>query len=172
MVSENTENEEITEDKEKKVSRRNFLGMIWAGLGGITVIEVGGMMLAYMKPRLAEGDFGSVITAGQVDDFPPGSVTPVTNGKFYLSRLEDGGFLAIYQRCTHLGCSVPFIQAEGKFVCPCHNSQFDPTGELLNPPAPRPLDIFPVIIEDGMVKVDTGKTITRNQFDSSQVVYP
>lgn len=172
MVSNTSQDNKVTEDNDTKVSRRNFLGMVWAGLGGLTVLEIGGMILAYMKPRLAEGDFGSIITVGPVVDFPPGSVTPVTNGRFYLSRLKDGGFLAVYQRCTHLGCVVPFVQAEGKFICPCHNSQFDATGELLNPPAPRPLDLFPVLIEDGIVKVDTGNTISRNQFDPSQVVHP
>ncbi|MBN1848905.1 MAG: Rieske (2Fe-2S) protein [Deltaproteobacteria bacterium] len=171
MVEETYQDENISDDGDKKVTRRNFLGMIWIGLGGIAALELGGMVLAYMKPRLAEGDFGSILTVGPIDDFPPGSVTPVTNGKFYLSRLKDGGFLAIYQKCTHLGCSVPFVQTEGKFICPCHNSQFDDTGELLNPPAPRPLDLFPVLIEDGIVKVDTGKIISRNHFDPSQVVY-
>lgn len=167
----NSQNNEIAEGDDTKVSRRNFIGMIWAGLGGIAALEIGVILLAYMKPRLAEGDFGSILTVGPINDFPPGSVTPVTNGRFYLSRLGDGGFMAIYQRCTHLGCSVPFMQTEGKFICPCHNSQFDATGEILNPPAPRPLDIFPVLIEDGIVKVDTGKIISRNQFDPSQVVY-
>jgi len=166
-----SQNNETTKGEDTQVSRRNFMGMIWAGLGGITALEIGGILLAYMKPRLAEGDFGSIITVGPTDDFPPKSVTPVTNGRFYLSRLEDGGFLAIYQRCTHLGCSVPFMQTEGKFICPCHNSQFDATGEILNPPAPRPLDLFPILIENGIVKVDTRKTISRNQFDPSQVVY-
>jgi len=171
MAEEPYQDENISEDRETKVSRRNFLGMIWAGLSGIAALEVGGIVLAYMKPRLAEGDFGSIITVGPVEDFPPGSVTPVTNGKFYLSRLKDKGFLAIYQKCTHLGCSVPYLQTEGRFICPCHNSQFDSTGELLNPPAPRPLDLFPVLIEEGLIKVDTGKVISRNQFDRSQVVY-
>jgi cytochrome b6-f complex iron-sulfur subunit len=171
MVEEPDQNEKISDDRDIKVSRRNFLGMIWVGLSGIAALEIGGMVLAYMRPRLARGDFGSMITVGPIDDFPPGSVTPVTNGKFYLSRLKDSGFLAIYKKCTHLGCSVPFVQTEGKFVCPCHNSQFDDTGELLNPPAPRPLDLFPVLIEDGIVKVDTGKIISRNHFDPSQVVY-
>ncbi|MBN1146689.1 MAG: Rieske (2Fe-2S) protein [Anaerolineales bacterium] len=156
---------------EKQVSRRDVLKLAWTGLGALALAEMGGIALAYTQPRLAEGDFGSVINVGAVDDFPPGSVTHVPNGRFYLARLEDGGFLAIYQRCTHLGCNVPWDQAQGAFICPCHNSQFDSTGDVLNPPAPRPLDIFPVIIEAGLVKVDTGSPTTRQDFDSSQVVY-
>jgi cytochrome b6-f complex iron-sulfur subunit len=95
----------------------------------------------------------------------------VPNGRFYVSRLPDGGFLALYQRCTHLGCSVPWDQVEERFVCPCHSSQFTPDGAVLNPPAPRPLDLFSVRIADGRVLVDTGKPLARQAFDLSQVVY-
>ncbi|MEW5870011.1 MAG: Rieske 2Fe-2S domain-containing protein [Chloroflexota bacterium] len=157
--------------EEKKVTRRDALKTIWVGLGGLAILELGGLSLAYMQPRLTEGEFGGVITAGAVDEFPPSSVTYVPNGRFYLSRLQDGGFLAIHQRCTHLGCNVPWDQTQGAFVCPCHNSQFAPTGDVLNPPAPRPLDLFAVQIVDGMVMVDTGKTISRQNFETEQVVY-
>jgi len=40
----------------------------------------------------------------------------------------------------------------------------------LSPPAPRPLDIFPVRIENNIVKVDVRKAIKRQSFVSSQVV--
>ena len=162
---------ETTKSSKPKLNRRNFLQIVWGAVGGLVALEIGGISLAYMQPRLAEGEFGNLITAGEVDVFPPGSVTHISNGRFYLTRLEDGGFLALYQRCTHLGCSVPWDQAEGKFICPCHNSQFTADGNVLNPPAPRPLDLFPVTIQDGMVKVDTSAPITRKDFDPSQAVY-
>jgi cytochrome b6-f complex iron-sulfur subunit len=155
-----------------KVSRGDALKTIWLALGGLVSLEITGLGFAYMQPRLAEGEFGSLIQVGAVDNFPAGSVTHVPNGRFYLSRLQDGGFLAIYQRCTHLGCNVPWDQAQGAFVCPCHNSQFTQEGDLLTPPAPRPLDLFQVIIEDGQVKVDTSSPLPRQKFDSAQVVYP
>ena len=154
-----------------KPTRRDFLNILWLGLGGAVTLEMGELTLAYVQPRLAEGEFGSIISVGMVGEFPPGSVTHIPNGRFYLSRLQDGGFLAIYQRCTHLGCNVPWDQVQGKFVCPCHNSQFTVDGEVLNPPAPRPLDLFAITIEDGMIKVDTGHLIERDRYDPSQVVY-
>ncbi|HNT25030.1 MAG TPA: Rieske (2Fe-2S) protein [Anaerolineales bacterium] len=161
----------IDQQSNAKASRRDFLKLTWAALGGLAAIEIGGLALAYMQPRLAEGEFGGQIIAGKVDDFPPGSVSHIPNGRFYLARLADGGFLAIYQRCTHLGCNVPWDQTQAAFICPCHNSQFTPEGELINPPAPRPLDIFPISIQDGEVIVDTGQPIQRQHFEPSQVVY-
>ncbi len=154
-----------------KIHRRDFLKITWAALGGLALLELGGLSLAYMQPRLAEGEFGGQINVGNMDDFPPGSVSHISNGRFYLARLPDGGFLALYQRCTHLGCNVPWDQAQNAFICPCHNSQFTTTGDLVNPPAPRPLDLFPILIQDGQVIVDTGRPIQRQHFDPSQVVY-
>ena len=154
-----------------KVSRRDYLKLSWAALAGLATVEIGLLSLAYMQPRLAEGEFGGQIVAGKVDDFPPGSVSHISNGRFYLVRLADGGFLALYQRCTHLGCNVPWDQAQGAFICPCHNSQFTTQGELVNPPAPRPLDLFQITIQDDQVIVDTSQPLQRQGFDPSQVVY-
>jgi len=157
--------------QETQTSRRDFLKIAWGAVGAVALAEVGGMALAFSQPRVAEGSFGSVITAGHVDEFPPGSVTPFNAGRFFLSRLADGGFMALYRKCTHLGCAVPWDPASGQFVCPCHSAVFDAGGDVVDPPAPRPLDLFPVAIEDGMVKVDTGAAIQRDKFDPSQVVY-
>jgi cytochrome b6-f complex iron-sulfur subunit len=154
------------------LSRRDFLKISWAFLGGVTVLETAGVFLAYLQPRLVEGEFGSIITAGLVDDFPPNSVTHIPNGRFYVVRIGDGGFLAVYHRCTHLGCTVPWDSTAQKFICPCHNSQFDQQGTVENPPAPRPLDLFALTIEDGEVKVDTGNLIQRQSYEMAQVVYP
>lgn len=154
-----------------ETTRRDFLKLAWTGLGALVTLEAGAMAVTFSLPRIAEGDFGSVLTAGQVDDFPPNSVTSFNPGRFYLSRLDDGGFLALYRKCTHLGCTVPWEQTKNQFMCPCHASAFDARGDVLNPPAPRALDLFPVIIEDGLVKVDTSTVIQRDKFDPSQVVY-
>jgi cytochrome b6-f complex iron-sulfur subunit len=161
-----------TTEQSVPASRRDFLKMAWVGLGTLAFAEAGAMAITFSLPRLGQGDFGGIITVGAVDDFPPNSVTPFNQGRFYLSRLADGGFLALYRKCTHLGCSVPWEQAQNQFVCPCHASTFNAKGDVLNPPAPRALDLFPVIIEDGIVKVDTGTVSQRDKFDPLQVVYP
>lgn len=157
---------------DQSVNRRDFIKLGWLAVGGVVALEMGAITLAYLQPRIADGEFGSLITAGTVDDFPPGSVTHIQNGRFYLSRLPDGGFMALYQRCTHLGCNLPWDQAAGAFICPCHSSQFNAEGAVLNPPAPRPLDLFLITIENGEVKVDTSTPISRQAYDPSQVVYP
>lgn len=157
--------------KNQPLTRRSFIKTAWATLGSLALVESGMLVTAYLQPGKAEGEFGGIITAGKIDDFPPGSVTYIPAGRFYLSRLADGGFLAIHQRCTHLGCSVPWDQTQNRFVCPCHSSQFTPEGDVINPPAPQALDIFPVILEDGLVKVDTANPVRRQNYEVAQVVY-
>jgi cytochrome b6-f complex iron-sulfur subunit len=160
-----------TTPQSKNISRRDFGKLAIGALGGLVAIEAAIVGFGYAAPRVGEGQFGSVITCGQVTEFPNGSVTPFNEGRFYLVRLQDGGFLALYRKCTHLGCAVPWDAAKSMFVCPCHASEFDDTGALKNPPAPRPLDLFKISIEGGAVKVDTGTPIQRDHYDPSQVVY-
>jgi quinol---cytochrome c reductase iron-sulfur subunit, bacillus type len=58
--------------------------------------------------------------------------------------------------CPHLGCEVPWNPQEGKFMCPCHGSQFAPDGSLLQGPALRGMDTLPVKVEkeDLMVRYE------------------
>jgi cytochrome b6-f complex iron-sulfur subunit len=124
-----------------------------------------------MKPRSNEGQFGGMVTAGTVDSFPPASVTEFPDGRFYLVRAANGGFLAVYRRCTHLGCTVSWEPEQNSFFCPCHASTFDMHGEVENPPAPRALDTFPVQIEASHVLVDTSHIQSRDGFAPEQLAY-
>jgi cytochrome b6-f complex iron-sulfur subunit len=114
----------------------------------------------------------TIFTAGPVAQFAPSSVTAFPQGRFYLVRLAEGGFLALNRSCTHLGCTVPWVEEDQRFACPCHASVFDITGQVLGPPATRALDLLPVRIENQVVKVDLGQTIKRTAFDPAQVAKP
>ncbi len=155
----------------EELSRRGFLKMGWAGLGVLVLGETAFIGFKFFAPRVAEGEFGGVFTVGSVEDFPPGSVTPFNEGRFYLVRLMDGGFLAVYRQCTHLGCAVPWDAEKQRFVCPCHGSEFEMDGEVLNAPAPRPLDLFAIYIEGGEINVDTGDKTERDNTDQNSAVY-
>jgi cytochrome b6-f complex iron-sulfur subunit len=132
-------------------------------------------VVAFLRPRgtsASTSDTDSIIEAGPVSNFERESVTAFVLGKFYLCRLKDGGFLAISRRCTHLGCTVPWVETEKAFACPCHASTFNIKGEVQSAPAPRPLDLYRVYIENDIVKVDTRTINRRGSFRLEQVVYP
>jgi cytochrome b6-f complex iron-sulfur subunit len=156
-------------------SRRSFLNKIWVGLGIVALLELAGLVVMYLRPvkrRAKSSESGTIIEAGPVESFRPYSVTAFVRGKFYLCRLEDGGFLAISRKCTHLGCTVPWLDKEKRFACPCHGSSFDIKGGVISPPAPRALDLYNLFIENNILKVDTGRRIKRSEFCADQVVYP
>jgi cytochrome b6-f complex iron-sulfur subunit len=153
------------------LSRRDFMGLSWRIAGALVLGESAYLGLRFLSSRKAEGVFGRIVTAGVVNDFPPGTITPFDQERFFLVRFEDGGFLALSTKCTHLACVVAWNEGEGRFSCPCHGSEFERNGTVINPPAPRPLDRFAVTIEDDRVQVDTGKPIQRNRADPDDLVH-
>jgi len=153
-------------------ARRTFLSRLWKALGILAALEAFAVVAAYLAPRKEGGGRGAAtVVAGPVAEFTPASVRPFPAGKFYLARLADGGFLALSSKCTHLGCTVPWDEKNKVFPCPCHASTFDLRGDVLSAPAPRALDLFPVVIEAGIVKVDTSRRIERSRFEPGQVTY-
>ena len=68
-----------------------------------------------------------------------------------LVHLESGDFVAYSAVCTHAGCEVGYTNKQ--LACPCHGSVFDPAngGEVVSPPADRPLPEIPVRVTGGEV---------------------
>jgi cytochrome b6-f complex iron-sulfur subunit len=156
---------------EQPLSRRNFFNIAWGAAGALALTELSLVGLRFLSPKTAEGEFGGTFNLGPADQYPEGSVTPVEAGRFYLVHLPEGGYLAVYRRCTHLGCAVPYDLASGKFICPCHGSEFTMDGDVLNQPAPRPLDRFALWInESGEIEVDTQAPIERDHTRPEDIV--
>jgi cytochrome b6-f complex iron-sulfur subunit len=157
------------------VSRRWFLRI--AVLGSMVAVlaqSIGCFVHFYFPNRV--GTFGGKVLAGKPEDFKLGEPKYIRDGKFYMSRVPDG-LLALYQKCPHLGCVVPWrpddptmdnIEPKGRFNCPCHGSIYDRFGVIKAGPAPRPMDIMAMSIENGNVVVDTGKITQRTAYDASQ----
>lgn len=77
---------------------------------------------------------------------------------------KDGSYwIGLYQRCVHLGCTVPFRDDCNSFKCPCHGSHYNVTGEWIDGPAPKSLDRFAIRFNEtsNEVIVDTGTVNTK-----------
>ena len=89
--------------------------------------------------------------------YTPGELSGMTAGQ---QLGLDGGVVALYQKCPHLGCRVPECVTSQWFECPCHGSKYNQVGEKRGGPAPRGMDRFAVEIgSDGSLTVDTGTII-------------
>ncbi len=94
-----------------------------------------------------------------VEELPPGEVKIVRAGEIAIGVYNaDGELYAIEDRCSH--DDGPLAEGDhdperGVVVCPRHGSEFDIcSGRPLTLPAYQPVETFPVIVEDGIVKVD------------------
>jgi len=162
------------------VTRRQFLAIGWTVAGLVAAGEAGAATLAFMYPRLAAGSFGGKLIIGARQDvlknLPDAKAMPDATfvntgrftGRFYLSRTPDG-ILALYPKCTHLGCGVPWNEQEDQFHCPCHGALYNRKGEVLGGPAPRPLDYFAISQKGDTLVVDTSNPLKRSTYEPSQV---
>jgi Rieske Fe-S protein len=71
-----------------------------------------------------------------------------STGQTVWVNKKDFPYVAYSGKCPHLGCGykwrkVPKLGRE-IFLCPCHLSIYDPSGKVLDGPAPRPLDPLPI----------------------------
>jgi len=159
---------------EIKPIRRSFLKKLWVVLGLTVLGEFFWVFFSFIKPKSKNPkiSFAQTVNAGTTDTHEPGSVTAFVKGQFYLVCLGDGGFLAMSNKCTHLGCALPWNEEKKQFICPCHASVFDITGNLMSSPAPRALDLFKIKITNNQIQVNIGQKIQRNRFKKSQLIYP
>jgi cytochrome b6-f complex iron-sulfur subunit len=160
-------------------TRRQFLNRGVVGLMVVSISGFGASVVAFLWPTVS-GGFGSKITAGTVDavqkviatkqpfynpqgrfyinPYPTDAATQAKAKKLYSPGLLVGmeaGYVALYQKCVHLGCRVPWCPSSQWFECPCHGSKYSRVGEKKGGPAPRGLDRFALSIAGGVISVDT-----------------
>lgn len=178
--------------EEGGVTRRQFFNRaITATFGSFLALQ-GAYYLAFFWPKLT-GGFGADINAGPIGDLQgqvfasDGSILPlfVPEAKAYLvpapgelseqftdRNIVAGGLMALFQRCVHLGCRVPWCAPSQGFECPCHGSKYDAVGEYFAGPAPRNLDRFVVELQGDNFIIKTGSIIETPRAPELLVAYP
>jgi len=163
------------------VTRRQFFNRASVTLMSASLGGFGASLIGFLWTS-SSGGFGSKITIGNLSDV----ITQIRANKGFLYMPQarawvteypkeslskgksayghqapvysglEGGIIALYQKCPHLGCRVPECGSSQWFECPCHGSQFNRVGEKKGGPAPRGMDRFGVSVANGVVVVDTG----------------
>jgi cytochrome b6-f complex iron-sulfur subunit len=159
------------------VSRRQFIrASFWSGLG-VTLLGSVGLLLDFLYPRNVRG-FGGPVPAGNVSEYQRGDAPKANSeGQFWIANLDPTesrpggsggakGLIALWRKCPHLGCTVPwkansgavpFPGDPGWYICPCHGSTYTKAGVRVYGPAPRSMDTMQIDIDDaGNITVQTG----------------
>ena len=160
-------------DPNVKMRRRIIWACIWGYLG-VNFL----MFLRFFFPR-ALFEPKTIFSVGFPADFAPGVETKFQKDfRVWVVRVP-GRLFVIYARCTHLGCTPDWKQAEDKFKCPCHGSGYDSEGINYEGPAPRPMDRAHVLIDPtGQIVVDSNRLYVRDlkagrdEFDNDGAFLP
>ncbi|HEV7523880.1 MAG TPA: Rieske 2Fe-2S domain-containing protein [Acidimicrobiia bacterium] len=175
---------EPVDEEEIGVSRRQFLNRAVGITIGFSLSGFGAAMLAFLWPLQGLGGFGGTVNIGKLTDilaaidaqakpfyaaqartyvvrYPKDDKAALDKAKkvykpAVYKDMSDLGIVALYQRCVHLGCRVPFCPTSQWFECPCHGSKYNRVGEKKAGPAPRGLDRFYATQAGDSIVVDTG----------------
>ncbi len=172
--------EQARQQEARRIARRSFLRVsVFAGLSLFVGSQVASF-LGFFNLRKPTG-FGGVVNVAQARIPKPGDEPArISEGKHWLVNLSGaqgdvlgvggaGGLVALYWKCPHLGCTVPwspsfdggqvnFPGVTGWFRCPCHGSTYSRAGVRVFGPAPRPMDTMAVSVNgDGSLNINTGK---------------
>jgi Rieske Fe-S protein len=91
-----------------------------------------------MLPVLAGRFMGSVVqvtaTGTALADVGGAVLAESTAGVFLIARTGPTTFSAIDAVCTHEGCTITGADSSN-YVCPCHGSRYNRSGQVLAGPA-------------------------------------
>lgn len=148
-------------------NRRNFLVRLSVTLGSVGAALIAVPSAAFLlglrkSPRrwrtvgtLDDFKIGQTVNVSFLDPspLPWAGVTAQTTA--WLRRVDDQNFIAFSTICTHLGCPVRWLAEANLFMCPCHGGVFYADGQVASGPPPRPLNRYPVRVNNNDVQILT-----------------
>ncbi len=145
--------EQPAAESDRFVLRRRF---VWTAVAGFLTANFL-MFLRFFFPRTLF-EPSTRFRIGYPSDFGLGVDERFKQShRIWVVRLPDRMFV-VFAKCTHLGCTPNWIEADNKFKCPCHGSGYDMEGRNFEGPAPRPMDRAHVELDaEGQIVVDTSR---------------
>ena len=129
-------------------TRRQFLKT----LGGVIISSAGAPILlngcaglATIRAQLDGNQIKLATTETQALSVPNGILVvkaPQLPGPIILRNLPEVGIIAVSSICSHRGCEVRPMPHS--LQCPCHGSEYDEFGEVLEGPATQPLKRYEI----------------------------
>ena len=139
-----------TSQETSRNGRRSFLSTLAMIIGIVAAYGTGAFYaLKFLLPKKKETSYRQLLV-GALNDIPVNVARPFKDlaGRENILVNTGNGLKAISTTCTHLGCKVHWEGNKNRFFCPCHNAAFDPNGNVLSGPPPRPLDTYDVVVDE------------------------
>jgi menaquinol-cytochrome c reductase iron-sulfur subunit len=145
------------------ITRRRFMTGTAHGAGAIATASFALPALGFALGPIFKKNDQHWEVVGTVDQFPENNYVPVVitlvpdigeagKSTAYIRKKNpaidtdvydrDTPFIAISDKCVHLGCPVRWVDASERFICPCHGGVYDLLGRRVSGPPVRPLDRF------------------------------
>lgn len=152
------------------LGRREFLSRAWKWGAALAGVAAAWTSWDLLRPAGGGGPAGPVATVPP-EAVPVDGVLEVKAVNGFLTRVDDE-VVALWWRCPHLGCKVPWCETSGQFECPCHGSVFNRVGEYRRGPSPRGMDRYATNVVEGVIEVDTSVVIEGRPPGAESIVEP
>jgi len=136
------------------------------GAVGSAALGIPAILFAF-SPSLKGRPSPAWRTAGRIDEFPLGKITPVViqvhrddwsrtlqQKTVYVWRKDERQMVVYSRSCTDLSCPLTFDPGSECFFCPCHGGIFSKNGVPMAGPPKRPLYRYANRSRDGVLEID------------------
>jgi Rieske Fe-S protein len=96
--------------------------------------------------------YSALAATGGIASIEPGTITGLPPNGVFVIRTSATAATALDRTCTHQGCEVGPFQSNGIATCPCHGSQFNASGGVVNGPATSALKKYTATISGSIIQ--------------------
>jgi Rieske Fe-S protein len=109
-------------------------------------------MLGKLVGRFTGAGVQVMVAGSALADVGGAALIESSAGLFLIARTSTNTFSAVDAVCTHEGCTITGVDG-ANYVCPCHGSRYNRSGQVLAGPAKASLRQFPTTFADGILTI-------------------
>jgi len=136
------------------VASGGTLATLFSACGGGSPTSPSGMasMLGVVPGRFAGSRVQVTVAGSALADVGGAALVESTAGVFLLARTNASAFSAVDAVCSHESCTITGTDG-AVYVCPCHGSRYNRSGQVMAGPARASLRQFATTFTDGVVTI-------------------
>lgn len=145
--------------------RRTFLSILPIGVFGAIGVTLASAAHRSLSPGADIVDETSWKSVGEISeltgDTPIEKTVSVTCRSGWIKTVDEVSVFVLPKHenkvlssvCPHEGCPIVWDEENTKFLCPCHDSFFNDSGERLTGPATKDLKEYEARVENGVLQI-------------------